>query len=384
MIQLIAYFAAWFSNVAIYTLLIQLEVNPGLIALTAALHFLPGVLQAPFSGPVIDRIAPKRLMLVLMVTEIAATLPLMLVSERSELWLLFGLVFLRMGASSFYFTLEMALLPRILHREKLKMANEIHSLIWSFSYTAGMAISGFVVYLVGVKIAFLLDALLFLFALMLLWDLTLPSEARGHAESIFRMMKQSFDYMKEHAHIKHLMLLHAFVGFTTFDALVAMMVDTYYAPAVSVALAIGLLHAFRALGLVIGPVLLGTWMNHTRLVYLFLFQGGAILLWAAVMQDFYSSLAASVVVGLGTTTLWSYTYTLLQHHTDEAFYGRIVAYNDMLFLLTVALVSLLIGTLAELGFSLPSITALLGAAFFGGMFYFIWIRQRFAIKEIRV
>jgi DHA3 family macrolide efflux protein-like MFS transporter len=384
LIQLIAYFAAWFSNVAIYTLLIQLGASPGLIALTAALHFLPGVLQAPFSGPVIDRIAPKRLMLALMVTEITATLPLMLVSEYSELWLLFVLVFLRMGASSFYFTLEMALLPRILRREKLKAANEIHSVIWSFSYTAGMAISGFIVYLVGVKIAFLLDALLFLFALMLLWTLTLPQRVGANEENFFKMMRQSFGYMKEHAHIKHLMLLHAFVGFTTFDALVAMMVERYYAPAVSVALAIGLLHAFRALGLVIGPVFLGKWMNNSRLVALFFFQGVSLLLWAAEMENFYASLAASVVVGLGTTTLWSYTYTLLQHHTDEAFYGRIVAYNDMLFLLTVALVSLIIGALAEYGLDLPSITMLLGGAFFAGMFYFAWIRSRFAIKEITV
>jgi DHA3 family macrolide efflux protein-like MFS transporter len=384
LIQLIAYFAAWFSNVAIYTLLIHLDVSPGLIALTAALHFLPGVFQAPFSGPVIDRIAPKRLMLALMVTEIAATLPLMLVSERSELWMLFVLVVLRMGASSFYFTLEMALLPRILHREKLKTANEIHSMIWSFSYTAGMAISGFIVYLVGVKIAFLLDAMLFLAALTLLWTLVLPSHVKGDVEGFFTMMRQSFAYMKEQAHIKHLMLLHAFVGFTTFDALVAMIVERYYAPAVSVALAIGMLHAFRALGLVIGPVFLGKWMNNNRLIALFLFQGASLLLWAAVLEDFYASLAASVVVGLGTTTLWSYTYTLLQHHTDEAFYGRIVAYNDMLFLLTVALVSLLIGALAEYGFDLPFITMLLGTAFFAGMGYFIWIRNRFTIKEITV
>ncbi|MBU1642343.1 MFS transporter, partial [bacterium] len=105
LIQLIAYFGAWFSNVAIYTLLIELNVSAGIIAMTAALHFLPGVLQAPFSGVLIDKIAPKRLMVLLMSIEIVATLPLMLVDNVSLLWLLFVLVFVRMGASSFYFTL---------------------------------------------------------------------------------------------------------------------------------------------------------------------------------------------------------------------------------------------------------------------------------------
>ena len=100
------------------------------------------------------------------------------------------------------------------------------------------------------------------------------------------------------------------------------------------------------------------------------------------MDNFYLSLLASVPVGLGTTTLWSYTYTLLQHHTDERFYGRVVAYNDMMFLLTVALVSLLVGALAEQAFALPFITAVLGSGFFAGMVYYLWIKSRFQIKEV--
>jgi DHA3 family macrolide efflux protein-like MFS transporter len=382
LIQLIAYFAAWFSNVAIYTLLIQLQANPGVIALTAALHFLPGVLQAPFSGSLIDRYAPKKLMLMLMVTEIAATLPLMLIDDISMLWLLFLLVFVRMGASSFYFTLEMSLLPRILNAQTLKSANEIHSMIWSFSYTFGMAVSGFVVYLVGVRIAFLLDASLFAVAVALLWRVLLPAGREDAREGYWELMRQSVVYLREAPLIKHLILLHAFVGFTAFDALVALMVEAYYVPAVATALAIGLLHAFRALGLVIGPVMLGKWINNQRLFLLLLVQGVAIFLWAAVVEDFYFSLLASVGVGLGTTTLWSYTYTLLQHHTEERYYGRVVAYNDMMFLLTVSVVSLLVGFLAESGFGIASITALLGSSFIAGAFYLLWIARHYELKEV--
>ena len=382
LIQTIAYFAAWFSNVAIYTLLIQLDANPGLIALTAALHFLPGVLQAPFSGTLIDRYAPKKLMLALMGIEITATLPLMLIDDASQLWLLFVLVFVRMGASSFYFTLEMSLLPRILHQSALKAANEIHSMIWSFSYTVGMAVSGFVVYLVGVKAAFLIDALLFVVAITLLWNLLLPSSQQEEREGYWSMMRQSVAYFKEALLVKHLILLHAFVGFTAFDALVAMMVETYYMPAVATALGIGLLHAARALGLVAGPALLGRWINNRRLVLLLILQGTAIFLWAAVVENFYLSLLASVGVGLGTTTLWSYTYTLLQHHTDAKYYGRVVAYNDMMFLLTVAFVSLAVGFLAEAGVGIATITALLGASFIIGALYLVWIARRYDLKEV--
>jgi MFS family permease len=383
LIQLIAYFAAWFSNVAIYTLLVQLDANPGLIALTAALHFLPGVIQAPLGGVLIDRFSPKRLMLFVMLLEIASTLPLMLVNDLSQLWLLFVMVFIRMGAASFYFTLEMSLLPKILSGGNLKLANEIHSVVWSLSYTLGMAISGLVVYMVGVKTAFLLDAMLFVVGVLLLLPLVLPErENVEERQSFLQTFKEGFGYIKHTPVIKHLILLHAFVGFTAFDALVAMMVDTFYAPAVATALAIGLLHAFRALGLVIGPLLLGRWMNNERLAYLLLFQGVAIIAWAMVIESFLLSLIASVFVGLATTTLWSYTYTLLQIHTDKQYYGRVVSYNDMMFLLTVAAISMVIGALAEAAIPLSVITALLGTLFIGGMLYYAWIRNNFTIKEV--
>ncbi len=382
LIQLIAYFGAWFSNVAIYTLLLRLEVSPWVVSLVAALHFLPGVLQAPLSGTLIDRIPPRRLMLSLLAVEIAATLPLTLVGSVSQLWLLGGLVFVRMGASSFYFTLEMALLPRFLKAEKLKLANEIHSVIWSISFTVGMALSGFAVYATGVKTAFVLDALLFAVALLLLSGARFPDFRPAHGQRFGKMMRESLAYLKTRPVLKHLIFLHALVGFTAFDALVPLMTETYYLPAVAAPLAIGLLHAFRALGLVAGPLMLGRRIDNRRLPFVLLFQAAAVFVWAAVLKNFGLSLAASVFVGLATTTLWSYTYTLLQHHTDKAFYGRIIAYNDMVFLLTVAAVSLAIGTLADAGVDLRIVTALLGSAFVAGAFYFRWISKHFRLEEI--
>ena len=145
-IQLIAYFGAWFSNVAIYTLLLDMNVPAEVVAFTAMLHFLAGVIQAPFSGSIIDSVKPKKLMLFLISVEIFATLFLILVNSLSDLWLLYTLIFIKMAAASFYFTTEMSLLPKILHGSKLQKANELHSIIWSFSYTLGMALSGFIVY----------------------------------------------------------------------------------------------------------------------------------------------------------------------------------------------------------------------------------------------
>ena len=382
LIQLIAYFGAWFSNVAIYTLLIQLNVNASTIAFVAALHFFAGVLQAPLSGVIIDRISPKKLMIFLTITEIVATVLLISIDDVSKLGWLYLLVFIRMGAASFQFTVEMSLLPKIVEGKALQYANEIHSIIWSFSYTFGMALGGAVVYYIGTTYAFLLDALLFLVVLSLVLMLKIEIEIKKNSERFLTMMGDAFRYIQREPIVMHLMLLHAVVGFTAFDALVVLSVEHYYSSVVAVSLGIGLVNAFRAIGLTVGPLLLGEWVNLNRLKFLLIAEALAIIFWGIVIEHFYLSLVASVLVGLVTTTLWSYTYTLLQEHTHYDYYGRVVAYNDMIFLATGGLVSLLIGFLVDQQFGLGVIASLLGSAFGIAALYYTWIRAHYSLKEI--
>ncbi|WP_373036005.1 MFS transporter [Sulfurimonas sp.] len=382
-IQLIAYFGAWFSNVAIYTLLLDLNVSASVVAFVAMLHFLAGVVQAPFSGSIIDSVRPKKLLLILISSEIIATFCLIFVNSTADLLLLYMLIFVKMAAASFYFTTEMSLLPKILHGDKLQKANELHSIIWSFSYTLGMAISGFVVYWLGVKVAFILDACMFVIGFILLYNLDIKVEIIKTGENLLQMMRDTFRYIKRTPQALHLMIIHSFVGLTAFDALVALMVDKYYASVIATSLALGLLHASRAVGLVIGPIIIGNWINNRRIVYIFIMQAFAVWLWAFMMRDFYLSLFASVIVGLFTTTLWSYTYTLLQKNIEEKYYGRIVAYNDMLFLSSAAFTSFMIGFLATASFSLEFITVIIGMGFVIGGIYFAWILKTQNIKDIK-
>jgi hypothetical protein len=276
----------------------------------------------------------------------------------------------------------MSLLPRILEGKSLQAANEIHSIIWSLSYTLGMALSGIVVYWVGIRAAFLLDAGLFVFALLLLKGLVFDLKSENADGRFIIMMREAYYYIRTNKVVLHLMLLHAVIGFTAFDALIALSVQHYYANIIAISLGIGLLNASRAVGLVIGPMVLGKWVNNKRLGWLFVIESVTIGLWGMVMENFYLSLIASVLVGFVTTTLWSYTYTLLQHHIRSEFYGRVVAYNDMIFLGVGAFTSLLIGYLAQNTISLETITFILGSFFILCALYYGWIRRYYRLKEI--
>lgn len=374
-IQLICYFGAWFSHMAIYTLLINLDAPIWALSAAAAFTFLPSMLLAPFSGAIIDKVDTKKFMLFLTAIEIVTVFWLMFITSLDALWMLLGLIFIRMGTGSIYFQTEMSLLPKILSDKELKIANEIHSIIWSTSYALGMAASGFYIHYFGTTSAFIADMILYGVGFYLLLGLDIPSLVSKNTLHVRALIWSGFIYIKENPKIMHLIFLHASIGFTAYDALIALLADHEYKHLLSIALVMGFINASRAFSQVLGQFVLSRYINQNSLFYLFIAQGVSIILWGILQYDFYLSFVGIFLCGLFTTTLWSYTYTLLQYETDAEFYGRVIAYNDMVFMGVCTLVSFAIGALFEWGMPLWMITCMLGFAFIVIGFYWKWIQK---------
>ncbi len=383
-IQLIAYFGSWFTNVAIYTLLIELNVSALVIALTSALHFLPAVLQAPFVGVIIDKLNIKKLMLILLSVEAIATFFIIFIDSSELIWLLLLLVYIRMSSVSFYFTSEMSLLPQIISGKDLKIANEIHSIIWSFSYTAGMAISGLAVYFFGIKTALLIDVLLFIIAIFILFNTKIVEKTKESSEKFVDMIVEGLKYLKANPLIIHLIFIHSTVGFTAFDSLVTLLADFKYKEVIAISLAIGFINATRAISLMIAPIFLSKFLNHKSFFYILFLQGISILIWGVLQENFYISLIGAFLSGLFTTIIWSYSYTLLQESIEEKYYGRVIAYNDMIFMLVGVITSLSIGILADLGVELNYITYLIGFMFILSAIYYKIILKKIEKNSVRL
>lgn len=114
-IQLLCYFGAWFSHMAIYTLLIDLNAPVWALSSAAAFTFLPSMLLAPFSGAIIDKIDTKKFMLTLIFIEMCSVFCMLFIDSLEYIWFMLALIFLRMGAGSIYFQTEMSLLPKLLN-----------------------------------------------------------------------------------------------------------------------------------------------------------------------------------------------------------------------------------------------------------------------------
>lgn len=377
LIQLISYFGTWFSQVAIFSMLISYGANESTIALVAAMGMLPAVILAPIIGIIIDRIPFKKLMMALLAIEIVMTLSFILIDSLEFVWLLMILIFIRSSAASLLFSAEMSLFPKIIEGQMLKNTNEIHSIIWSLCYASGMAIGGITTHYMGVDSAFLFDALLYSIAMMVLVGLQLSVEQEIHRLSSWEMLKDGVRYFLSNKKIVHLVLLHASLGLTSFDALVTLLADFTYKEIIAVPLAIGWMNAMRAVALTVGPFFVSKFVHKATLHYFFLLEGITIIIWSQLQFDFYIGLIGIFLAGFLTTTLWSYTYLIIQEEIDPQYMGRVISYNDMFFMLANVLVALFIGYGAQYGLSLESITLILGLGFIATALYYMWFRIRY-------
>ena len=185
------------------------------------------------------------------------------------------------------------------------------------------------------------------------------------------------NYLRSEKKILHLILLHASIGLTSFDALITLLADFQYKTYIAVPLAIGWMNATRALGLMMGPFIISKIISKQNLHYFFMLQGLAIILWSQLEYNFYFALIGLFVTGFFITTLWSYTYLLIQEETAPKFMGRVISYNDMFFMLSNVATALFIGYASKWGLSLEGITFTLGFGFFVVAGYYVWFKKRY-------
>jgi len=377
LLQIFAYFGAWFSHVAIYTLLIQFNASSLLVSFVIAMNFAPSILLSPFMGSLLDRVDLKKLMVILLIIEVCMTMMFFTIKSIDDIYMLMLFIFIRMASASMFFTSEMTLLPKLLPDSILSKANEIHSIIWSFTFSAGMALGGIVVYNFGVNIAFTIDILFFIISIIILINTKISIPFSKSKQNIFLDIKDGISYIKENPKLIHLIFLHSTVGFTAYDSLVTLLADYEYKLIISVPLAIGITNGIRAFALMVGPFFITNWVNKKRLYYLFIIQGITISLWAIVQHNFYIALVAVFLTGLTTTTLWSYTYAMLQEKVQSEYLGRVLSYNEMMFMTTNIFTTLFIGFMASF-VSLDIITFLLAGLFFLTAIYY---KKQFGVNN---
>lgn len=377
-VQFLSYFGVVFSHVAIASLLVSLGAGADMIAMIFIAILLPSLVLAPLNGYIIDKFEFKKLILVLLTIEMSMTLCFMAIDSLKYIWLLWIFLFIRSIAGTIIFTAEMSYLPKVISGEMLKEANEVHSIIWSSTFAFGMALGGLSTYYFGYIGTFMIDFTLYVVAFFVMSKIPIHI-IRNKAQSAWSATKELFGYIKSNPKLIQIMILHSSVGLTVFDTIITLLAKNEYRYIIAVPLAIGWINFARAIALMAGPVLFGKHIKMSSLWIVMLLQGLAIIAWSFMQYDFYISLFGMFLVGLFTTSIWSFTYYLLQQNTENEYLGRIISYNDMMFMAVSVGMTYMIGLLASGGMELHFISAILGSIFLFMAIYAYYLRDEIMV-----
>src|SRR6202051_3725579 len=177
--QVVSQIGDWFYPLAIYNLLLQLTGRASSVALALVLQVLPQTFIGPTAGVVNDRLRRKHVMIASDIGRMVIVLCMLFIRSKERVWLVYPLLMAETLLVAFFEPARNAVIPNIVEREDVVVANTLASTTWSVNLMLGAALGGIVAALLGRDAVFLLNGLSFLASAPFIWRM---SFAEPHAE----------------------------------------------------------------------------------------------------------------------------------------------------------------------------------------------------------
>ena len=165
----------WFNIIASLSVLNEADGSALALAFYTAINALPALLLGPAIGIVADKYSKKQLMILSMVGRALTAFGLIFCQTPETLAVMYGLTFLKYSFTALYQPSRTAVVPVVVSKAELVLANGLDGIVWSCMLFVGGAFGGFATSLFGITTAFVLDGLAYLIAAYVLGFLLAPS-----------------------------------------------------------------------------------------------------------------------------------------------------------------------------------------------------------------
>jgi MFS family permease len=380
--QIVSEIGDWFYTLAIYTLLLQLTGHAGSVALALVLQVIPQTLAGPTAGVVNDRLRRKHVMIAADLIRCVVVLAMLLVRSASMVWLVYPLLLAETTMAAFFEPARTAVIPNIASKGEVLVANTLSSATWSVTLMIGASIGGVVAAFFGRDTVFVLNALSFLVSAILIRGMRFDEP---HAESAaplrardlvdFSPVLEGIRYIRSHPMLLptvfskagELMVGPSWVIFTVMGAREFAIHRSGINTAGAAMLGMSILLGGRGLGALFGPIISARWAgkNDNRLRrgilfgYLTICAGYTLL---GTSRSVWIAAACAMLAHAGGSTVWVFSTTLLQLHTEDRFRGRVFAADLGLGSLSFAVTAYLAGKFLDAGFSAHTVATCTGVA----------------------
>jgi len=380
MAQIVSEIGDWFYTLSIYTLLLQLTGHASSVALALVLQVLPQTLVGPTAGVVNDRLRRKHVMIAADLVRFGIVLAMLFVRSRSMVWLVYPLLLAETIMAAFFEPARSSVIPNIAAKGEVLIANTLSSATWSVNLLIGASVGGVVAAFFGRDAVFLLNALSFLASAVLIGGMHF---AEPHAESAaplrprdlvdFSPVLEGIRYVRNHrtllptvfAKAGELMIGPSWVIFTVMGAHEFAVHWRNVDAARGAMLGMSILLGGRGLGALVGPLVSARWAGRSdRRLQLGILFGYLIIAVGYGTLGFsrtvWMASACAMLAHAGGSTVWVFSTTLLQLHTDDRFRGRVFSADLGFSMLTIAAGAYVCGRLLDAGVAARTVASATG------------------------
>ena len=380
--QIVSEIGDWFYTLSIYTLLLQLTGQAGSVALALVLQVLPQTLVGPMAGLINDRLRRKHVMIAADLVRCVVVLAMLFVRSRSMVWLVYPLLLAETIMAAFFEPARSAVIPNIAAEAEVLVANTLSSATWSVNLLIGASVGGVVAAFFGRDAVFILNAFSFVVSALLIGGMRF---SEPHAESSaslrgrdlvdFSPVIEGIRYIRSHrtlfpavfAKAGELMVGPSWVIFTVMGA----REFAVHRPGINAAggamLGMSILLGGRGIGALAGPLISARWSGQSehrlRLGILFGYltiSAGYCMLGPS--RTVWMAAACAMFAHAGGSTVWVFSTTLLQLHSEDRFRGRVFSADLALGSLSFAVTAYLAGVFLDRGFSVRTVAVSTGLA----------------------
>ncbi|HWZ81569.1 MAG TPA: MFS transporter [Terriglobales bacterium] len=379
--QVVSEIGDWFYTLAIYNLLLQLTGRAGSVALALVLQVLPQTLVGPAAGVINDRLRRKHVMIVADLGRMLIVFSMLFVRSKGVVWMVYPLLIAETLLAAFFEPARNSVIPNIVEKEDVVLANTLSSTTWSLNLMIGAALGGAVAALLGRDAVFILNALSFLAsAFFILRMRFVEPHAEGawplHLRELvdFSPIVDGIRYVRSQVRLRYAIFVKAgnliigpgWVLFTVMGQNEFAVRWHGLDPARGAFLGMSILLGARGVGALLGPLLTAPWAGQwVRRLEIAIFWGylgaaaGYTLL--GVSSHLWQASLCVMVAHFGSAIVWVFSTTLLQLQSEDKFRGRVFAADLGLCMLTIAAGAYLAGRFVDMGFAARHVASVAGA-----------------------
>lgn len=358
--QLISALGDRLAQMGILTFVMVIAADKGdKMALITFFNLLPFSLLGPFCGALTDRYSHKNLMVLTdsLRAVLIALIPIVWINTHS-VTLMIAWFFLLGSLLSLFIPTKMGMLTKITDKDTLLRANSLLSATGMIALLVGTFIAGIAIKLTGIRVAFYINALTYVFSAILLSriiytyspkQLKIPKDTY---RTLLKDIKSGVRYINSHTLIKRIIILSSVASFISGFAYILLL---NYGTTIlkQQSLGMGILLSSAGLGMLVGAFILSQRkgkIKYSPALYLSCAIIGVSTFTFIFRPSFYFTLILLFFAGSGVSILMITIETIFQRITTDEFRGKVFAargaITNAVFLISLLLVGVVIRFIA--------------------------------------